>query len=329
MRKIGFRTKIEVCTTISILLMILISFSGSSLNRIISNNSDNIVTFIRNSKGNVWEVNEVNLQAAIDDLGSDGGFVRIGDDINLSSPIILNGKQNIIIDFENHEVTIDDDISFIILEATSFCTIKNARVSLTADHTASVIHLYLPNDAGWSEKIRYNTFENIVIENTGYWIPGIGYGQHNYTGIHLEIKGESNLLCNTFRDIQMFGAGTGILLECDNKTGWGNGNYFENIWIDQFITAIHFNLTESSNNGFNQNVFQHIKAQSAAFSEYGVRDISRNGNHFDHVLMWDWWVCDNPVNEWSLTDRAYKTYICAHMSSDIEDNGTLNTIAKS
>lgn len=327
MKVMKVRTKIELI--ISLGVIILVSIIGvASVTRIITDSNDNVATFIRNSNGNIWEVNEINLQAAIDDLNGDGGYVKVGDDITLTSPIQLDGDHYCELDFENHKVTLSNDISFIIVESTSFATVKNVRVILTSDHTASVLHLRLPSGSGWSDKIRYNNFENIVIQNTGYWIPGVGYGEHNYTGIHLEIKADSNFLCNTFRNIQMFGAGTGIYLECDHETGWGNGNYFEDIWIDQFDTAIWFSLTADSNNGFNQNVFQHIKAQSATFSRYGVRDISRNANHFDHVLMWDWWVTENPVHEWSLTNRAYRTYICAHLIDEINDNGLYTTMAK-
>lgn len=327
-RVFQLRTKIEVILAVAILLILSIA-AVASVTRVISDSYDNSSTFIRNSNGNLWEVNEANLQLAINDLSGQGGFVKVGDDISLSSPINLDGDHNLLLDFENHQVTLNNDISFLVVQGTSHSTIKNAEVILTSDHTASVIHLLLASGSGWGDKIRYNTFENIKIMNTGTWIPGIGYGDHNYTGIHLEIKGGSNILCNTFRNIKMFGAGIGIYLECDHSTGWGNGNYFQDIWIDQYLTAIYFDLTASSNNGFNQNVFEHIKAQSATFSKYGVRDISRNGNHFDHVLMWDWYVCENPVSEWSLTNRAYKTYICAHMIQDIDDNGSQTTVAMS
>ena len=69
----------------------------------------------------------------------------------------------------------------------------------------------------------------------------------------------------------------------------------------------------------------HVKAQTAQFSKYGVRDISRNGNHFDHVHIWDWQVATNPVHAWTIKSNAYNTYICAHNNNDIIDQG-VNTV---
>lgn len=73
MRKLKIRTKIESGIIISILIILIVSFSGSSLTRIISDDSDNVVTFIRNSKGNLWEATGSNIQKAIWDLNSTNG----------------------------------------------------------------------------------------------------------------------------------------------------------------------------------------------------------------------------------------------------------------
>lgn len=335
MKIIKLRTKLEIIIAVVIILSLSI-LGVLSVTRILTNSSDNISTFIRNSNGNLWAVNQENLQAAIADVGSNG-WVKVGDDLTITSPIQLNGKNNLILDFENNKVTLNGDISFIVVQSTTFSTVENVRIYPSAAHTASIIHLYNPVGSVWANRIRFNRFQNIVIYNTGNWIPGVGYGQHNFIGIHLEQKGDdygSNMLSNTFRDIQMHGVKTGIWLECDSTTGWSNGNYFENIWIDQFVTAIHFDVSTSSNNGFNQNVFTHIKAQAATYTKNGVIGITRNGNHFNHVLMWDWYICENPEYEWSILNpnaqlRARWTYINAHLihnrGSSVLDKG-LNTV---
>jgi len=312
MKKITLRTKIEA--TLAILLLVsIVAASVVSLTRTISDSHDDFDTFIKNSKGNYWECTGENVQVAIWDLNStDGGTVWVGDDVTLSSPLRL--RNNVILDFEKNQVTLDSDIEFIIVTACQYATVENVKILPTATHTESIIKLYIPPGGGWSDKARYNTFENIQITNTGYWIPNVGFGEHNYTGIELHIAGGSNFLCNTFRDIQMAGVGTGILFNQTWTSGWANGNYFENIWIDQYVTAIRFKRNPSATFNFNQNVFTHIKAQSAVFTEYGVRDICGNGNRFDHILMWDWYAPHNSgtaVYEYSISS-ASNTYINAH-----------------
>ena len=49
--------------------------SASSQNRIISISSDNIYTMIRNSNGNNWEANSINIQKAINDPNNKSGIV--------------------------------------------------------------------------------------------------------------------------------------------------------------------------------------------------------------------------------------------------------------
>jgi parallel beta-helix repeat protein len=72
---IKLRTKIEAAVAI-FLLMIISAVGVASVTRTISDNTDNSDTFIKNSKGNYWDVTESNLQAAINDL-TNGGTVWI------------------------------------------------------------------------------------------------------------------------------------------------------------------------------------------------------------------------------------------------------------
>jgi len=74
MNKISFRTKIEAVFAVTLLLLISVS-SVHSVTRIISSTEDTVATYIRNSNGKYWEATGDNIQAAIDDLGSDGGVV--------------------------------------------------------------------------------------------------------------------------------------------------------------------------------------------------------------------------------------------------------------
>jgi len=301
-----------------------------SVGQPISDSTGELGVFVRNTRGNYWECTGENVQTAIWDLnGTGGGTVYVDGGITLNSELRFGGPSgsvtNVIVDFQNNNVTLVGDISFVNMTSTIHCTVKNAIVLPTARHTESIIKLYLGPEALWGDKVRYNTFENIRIGNTGGWNAGSGWADHNFTGIHLEIHG-SNMLLNTFRDIQMAGVKTGIWLENQATSGWGNGNYFENIWIDQFVTAIWFDVDPSATWGFNQNVFNNVKAQTADYSIDGVKDINHNGNHFDHCLIWDWYCARSPNHEWSVRSDASMTYICAHQISDIVDEGTETTI---
>jgi len=281
---------------------------------------------ITNSNNNVYSPVGSSIQEAIDDVyNSGGGQVWVNCDVELEEPIYL--KEDVYIDFMNHDILLKNDISCVILTGgVKYATFKNARIQVTKSHTESVILLHVPSSGGWAMRVRYNLFENIRIINPSHWTPGVGWDGHFYNGIHILNEGTSNTLENTFRDMWMEGAGTGILLENPQYSGWNNGNTFENIWIDQFVTCIWFKVPNDAHWGFNQNLFRDVKAQSARFSKWGVRDISHNGNHFDHVLIWDWGVAKEPVHEWTLTDKAYNTIICAHSIHDIVDDGRDTTI---
>lgn len=64
----------KILFTFITILLISVSFSVAQ-ERNITNTSDNLTTFIRNSNGNYWPANGSNIQLAIDDLGSSGGTI--------------------------------------------------------------------------------------------------------------------------------------------------------------------------------------------------------------------------------------------------------------
>ena len=88
MNGIRLRTKIEVMFVLFFLLMLAI-VSVTSLTRTISDTSDSIETFIRNSKGNIWEPTGSNIQSALYSLNSTGGtvFLPVGT-IYINAPIL-------------------------------------------------------------------------------------------------------------------------------------------------------------------------------------------------------------------------------------------------
>ncbi|MCD4740430.1 hypothetical protein K8R43_04555 [archaeon] len=308
---------------LALLLFLFTVYLIGSITREITVVTDNKETFIRNSKGNYWEVAESNLSIAIADLEDvGGGTVWIGNDLTLTAPIQL--KDNIALDFEYHEVILDGDLSFVEVSDCEHAEVRNVHIELTVSgHESSVIRLYdLP---GSSEGVRYNTFRNIVMTNPSSWTSGVGWSVREHDGIHLEVKEGSEITWNIFDNIQMYGPETGIHLECDHPTGFGDENYFKNVWIDQFETMIWFDVSPSSGKGFNRNVFEHVKGQSAEFSFDGVKSISNDENHFDHCLVWDWYIVENPNYVWSVDSTANNTFICAHANQDVHDEGS-NTV---
>jgi hypothetical protein len=322
MHWIKFRTKVELIIT-AFIIVLLLAVSAASVTRIITDSQDNIHTFIRNSNGKYWEVTGSNLQTAINDLGNNGGTIWVGSDITLSSEIKLP-HNNIIIDFEYHKVTLSEDISFINMSGgVYYSVVKNARIAVSNGHTEPVIYLLLPYNGGYPYEVSYNTFENIRIINP--------YGESNddYIGIMLDIavgvdspNGLASFTYNTFRDITMFYPKTAILLQCNDCNAYGSANVFENIFVWNFETGVEFNIDSGASNlGFSETLFEHVKLQAAARSKDGFKSITGNGNHFDHCLIWDWNVVSSPNHEWSISDRAYYTYICADYIVDIIDDG--------
>ncbi len=324
MKKVNLRTIIEVCCLFSLWILLATVVTVMSANRTITDSGDSAYTLIRNSKGNYWDPTGANLQAAINDLGNTGGTVIVGSDIILSSTLKLGNYT--IVDFENHKVTLNSDISFINLSGgVWYSGIKNVRITITNGQTKPIIVLYAPPNGGWAYRLRFNLFENIQIYNPYQ-------NNHEWTGIHLYLNigtdnpnGRASFLFNTFRNIQMNSCKNGILLECDDCDAYGNGNTFDTIWIDEYENGVYFKVDSDATNGYNQNVFNNVKLQTATWSKYAFREISHNGNHFDHCLAWDWYAATDPIHEWSIAAGAWKTRIYAHNIADILDLGS-NTI---
>jgi len=76
-KKLGLRTKIEAVIVMCVLLTVGIG-SVMSVTRTITDTSDTLETYIRNSNGKYWEKTTANIQLAIDDLNSTyGGWVKV------------------------------------------------------------------------------------------------------------------------------------------------------------------------------------------------------------------------------------------------------------
>jgi hypothetical protein len=327
MKIITLRTKAEVILIILFMIGVGV-ISVASVQRTITDTSDNSITFIRNTNGNYWECTGVNLQTAINDLsGSNGGSVWVGDSISISTSIVM--KSNVQVDFQNNRVTLTANVPFVNFTNCQWAAVRNAYVVPSTTSTADIIMFYLAPGDGWNQHVRHNTVENIrIVESSSYT------SRHNWTGIRLRMNGDSDILFNTIRDVSMYGCRNGIVLESKNAGAWANGNNFEDIWIDRFINGIWF--IDTYGDSFNENLFSNVKFQSVGTTQdpnsgytepcYGIRDISGTGNRFTNCLIWDWYTVDDPQHTWWIGSSAVDTYIEDHDNykfsyNDILDEG--------
>ncbi len=318
--------------TIFILLFLVLTtlYLVGSVTRSLSDTQDNKDTLVRNSNGKYWEPTGANIQAAIDDVASSGGgTVWVGSDITLTSTI--NMKDNVQLDFLNNEVTLNNDIEFVRFEdRVQHAIVINAIVYTSASHTEAIITLYLNSGGSWDVRSRYNLIENIKI----YGQP-MDRSSHEWIGIHILMDGDGDISMNTFRNIFMWGAGDGILLECNHNGAYANGNVFEDIFISGFVKGVWFESVDDD--AFGANVFDNVKLQTigggfnpaAGYQDddlYGVGVFSGNGNHFDHCLVWDWYIADKPQYQWRIGANSWYTRIDTHASAkwgrdDVLDEG--------
>lgn len=314
MEGIKLRTKIEAVIAI-ILVLILTVIGVASVTRVITDSSDNSYTFIRNSNGNFWEANGDNIQLAIDDLSSDGGTVWVGSSVTINSPIYL--KDNVQLDFQNNKITLGSNTEFVIFSDTSFAALRNAYIVPSTYQTDSIIMMYVESGSSWNDRCRYNIVENIrIVESSAYT------KQHNWTGVHLKMDGDSDISLNTFEDITIYGCRNGIVLESNDNGAYANGNIFQKIMIARYINGVWFK--ESGTNSFESNLFEHVQLQTigttsdpgSGYNEptYGVRDVTGTANHFDHCIVWDWHLADDPQYKFTITEDATDTVISLYES---------------
>jgi len=90
-KSLRLRTKIEAIAAI-FFIVLLVTASVASVSRTITDSSDSVETYIRNSNGKYWPATGANLQTAINDLTSGGTvYVPVGT-IDLSSDLTINNK---------------------------------------------------------------------------------------------------------------------------------------------------------------------------------------------------------------------------------------------
>lgn len=294
MNSIRFRSIVLI-----ILLLISITIPVAGFTRIITTDSDNIYTTIWNTNGKYWEASGTNLQAAITDLGSNGGTVYVGSDITLSSALTVGSYSTV--DFLGNTVTLDSDIHFVSITTAIRCaTVRNAVVVVSSHHTVPVISIHHPAGGSWF-RIESNCFENIYIKNPSPLNDKGEWTEYNYTGIRVRVETDGStggdIIVNRYENIYMEGCGIGIQLYSDgthpnrhNISHFINGEYFKNIYMNQFRHAIQVNTTYSRL--LSRNVFHNVLAVASSFSETGFTNMSRQFSFIGGVFDWD--KAENP-----------------------------------
>lgn len=303
-----------------ILLLTGIFYPVTALTRTISDSNDTYYTLIRNTKGNIWEVTGANLQAAINDIGTGGGTVYVGSDITLTDSLVL--RNYCIVDFLGNTVTLQNNKPFVnITSSLYYSTVRNVNIIVSDGHTSPVIYFYAPIGARISGK--NNNFENIYIKNPSVVNSKGEWTSHNYTGIAYLCEADNTVgsafLLNRFENIHMEGPKIGILFSnygtiqdypnMHNVTHFINGETFKNIYIDQFETAVLFNVTHIRT--CNQLVFDNLIAKTASFSKHGIMNLTRSGIVFRGGVI-DWEKAENPIALFSTDkqwDYSYKKYL--------------------
>jgi hypothetical protein len=90
-KSLRLRTKIEAIVAI-FFIVLLVTASVASVSRTITDSSDSVETYIRNSNGKYWPPTGANLQIAVDDLTSGGTVYVPARTIDLSSDLTINNN---------------------------------------------------------------------------------------------------------------------------------------------------------------------------------------------------------------------------------------------
>lgn len=290
---------------ISLVIMIILVSLGSmiAVDRTITDTSDTFDTYIKNSNGNYWDVTRTNVQAAIDDVVSSPGYgwVKVGKGLSMDGTPIYP-KRDMVLDFGNNKVTFASDCEFINITAgCRRAVIQNAYVDPYAGTTEGIITVYA-DTATAQNSIRFNVVRNINIVG--------GSSDKKFIGIELKCVDDQSILDCRFEDIYMNWAGTGIQLECTHSGGFINGNIFDNVYVDYFVSAINIKETLGL---IEYNEFNGVRGQVVAsaaysyYSKYGV-NVSGNSNVFNDFLLWDWYVV-----------RGAQGVYYIHVTSDADD----------
>lgn len=116
---------------------------------------------------------------------------------------------------------------------------------------------------------------------------GILYsGQNLMTGISIRANDSGEYMQESgFHDMTIQGCLTGIQFYSDN-VGFINSNYFDNIWIEDFVNGI-VAYEGGTSAGLSGNNFNNLTLQCDDATLFGVKDIDLSYSTFTGLFIWD------------------------------------------
>jgi hypothetical protein len=291
MHKIKLRTKIEAVFLVS-LLVVLSTAGVLAVTRTISDTQDNVYSLIRNTNGNIWDVSQANLQAAINDLNNASGMVWVGSDFSASDTTIVHN--NITVDLWNHKIT---------YSGTGHC-VQLRRGSRIENGCIDVSGITMNNDKAaiyvdGSDRINMKDSQVQATGASHMTLIGNAVSQSG-TGVFLNSNSttmvqEVNL--TSWDDIT-----TSFFYYAYRLEAWGEGNpgvfvnsntfigcYDDTSVISYYLhqkTSLSHSVCGVDGNQFQNCITQASSSSPAHHSDYGV--YCEGQNNYFKVMFWDW-----------------------------------------
>jgi len=315
--------KLEI--TLGIVFILILSSVGVwGVTRTITDTSDTIDTYIKNSNGKYWEVTEANLDLSLDDLGG-SGKIWVGGNMTKTTTIDMTGHDRVELDFEGHTITMTADVPLINFSSVLYSGIRDFKVIPSTTHTNDIILFHVPNgdsDTAWNKRV-WNCYATDfqIVESSAYTT------QHNWTGVHFWMNNDSSMENNYVSDFYMYGAGTGFKLEIDGtdlttlevQNAFMNLNTIQDGYINRHVNGIWFEddgvsrYGASQSGGINSWSITNVITQATASSVYednprmyGLRNVTGSSNFID-MQVYDWGVVDNPGFQFWIGTYAFDT----------------------
>jgi len=116
---------------------------------------------------------------------------------------------------------------------------------------------------------------------------GILYsGENTMTGISIRANDSGEYMQESgFHDMTIQGCLTGIQFYSDN-VGFINSNYFDNIWIEDFVNGV-VAYEGAGSAGLSGNNFNNLTLQCDDATLYGLKDIDLSYSTFTGLFIWD------------------------------------------
>jgi len=110
--------------------------------------------------------------------------------------------------------------------------------------------------------------------------------ENTMTGISIRANALGQYMQESgFHDMTIQGCLTGINLYSDNS-GFINSNYFDNIWIEDFVNGV-VAYEGASSAGMSGNNFNNLTLQCDDATLYGLKDIDLSYSTFTGLFIWD------------------------------------------